>query len=648
MNFHFLGLRPTTILALSIVAYVGIFCTAVHADRRIANQKTKPVITTAPQPQTVLYKGTVVLYCKGHGSAPGLKIKWFRGQRELTGTRFDVFKSSERRSSSVGDDDSTIVVYSTIWLREVKKSKEFECRISNEHGQATALAQLTVIDEELRPSGFPQILNGPLVKTVEKKRDETMSCLTTGQPPPHVVWYKGEFPLVTRPGRVQVGRTGTLTIMNSTEEDEGKYTCVASNSVGTAVSDSGTLYVRERRENCEIKTGPHKFYEVMPGEGLNITCAAAGYPMPTVTWYQHMADGLEAVSESVQGINILHLRDIQASNNFTCIATSKLNNDTATTELRLQVLPEAPIEVKVINVTNHSARLEWRYEWRGGVESSSTSSLHYTIYYRPIGLQSGNNTELAIRHVTSQRYTIEGLLPYTRYLYRVSATNRVGESDKSDGASAKTLEAAPGQPPASINALLTTRMTPTEVFLDFERPATERNGEIVASVIYYVKLDDPEDELPPLEEWQRIEGDRSSATVGDLDSQSLYAICVSAVNKAGTGPPSNPYMIKTSFGVPPQPRDFRGRAESQDRITLEWKPPTVDRVTDMGDSNSTSYVVYTSCDVCEEQEFRMTETKFSYTNLLPNRAYYFRVAAKYASRDGVTSRPITVVTDMAG
>ncbi len=44
----------------------------------------------------------------------------------------------------------------------------------------------------------------------------------------------------------------------------------------------------------------------------------------------------------------------------------------------------------------------------------------------------------------------------------------------------------------------------------------------------------------------------------------------------------------------------------------------------------------------------MSETTFSYTNLLPNRAYRFRVAAKYASRDGVSSRPITVVTDMAG
>lgn len=75
---------------------------------------------------------------------------------------------------------------------------------------------------------------------------------------------------------------GSLQIENSEEDDQGKYECVAENSVGTEHSKSTNLYVKVRRVPPQFSRPPDLINEVMLGGNLTLTCVAVGSPMPRV------------------------------------------------------------------------------------------------------------------------------------------------------------------------------------------------------------------------------------------------------------------------------------------------------------------------------------------------------------------------------
>lgn len=77
---------------------------------------------------------------------------------------------------------------------------------------------------------------------------------------------------------------GSLQIDNSLTDDQGKYECVAENSVGTEHSKPTALYVKVRRVPPQFSVPPEPLNEVMLGANLTLTCVAVGSPMPYVKW----------------------------------------------------------------------------------------------------------------------------------------------------------------------------------------------------------------------------------------------------------------------------------------------------------------------------------------------------------------------------
>jgi len=621
--------------------YFFIFLTIIIKNYKVECQQG-PVFIHRPQSQTGLTKGNLVLFCKGTGGNK-LKIKWFRDDREIsTGMNRYTIRGPSKGST----------INSTLWITEARKRKEnarFKCVLSNEYGVIESVAQITIIDDEDKPDGFPVIKTGPTVKTVEKKRDESMLCIASGNPLPSIRWYKGFFPLVEKDRiRVSTDTTsdtikGMLTIINSTFSDVAKYHCIAENQLGTVISNGANLFVKERREKCAIKTGPNRFYEVSPGDDLNITCAAAGFPMPEVTWYKQNVDNqLIQVGNRVQGINRLFLTNIQFPSNYTCIAQSILNKDTATTEIRLQRLPETPTNLKEVpgSKTSRSLRVQWDYIPKYGVASTD---LYFKIFYRPIdnarsGNRTGSRDYIIIDHISSQSYIVTDLRPHTHYELRVGANNRIGGSDLSPNFFFITNEAAPERPPENVIAVLTSRMAPTEIFVQYSEPSLLRNGHITGAIIYYTKNAET---LPQLEDWMSKNSSESSGTIGGLLVNQVYAICVASTNRAGIGPPSRPFMIQTTFGVPTQPRNFDGEAESKNAIRVHWKSSSSSL-----NQSSTSYIILFRCVTCKTEQRVVVKgaEEFKVDSLHPNTAYLFRIAARVDDVTGVTSRPIRIST----
>jgi hypothetical protein len=96
-------------------------------------------------------------------------------------------------------------------VRKKKESGEYECVAENGNGDpVTATATLTVHEGETTPPahilnpfstdkalpvGFPQIIQNPAMKVVEKARHAVLVCEASGSPKPTITWIKDTMPI---------------------------------------------------------------------------------------------------------------------------------------------------------------------------------------------------------------------------------------------------------------------------------------------------------------------------------------------------------------------------------------------------------------------------------------------------------------------
>ncbi|XP_008286630.1 vascular endothelial growth factor receptor 1-like isoform X1 [Stegastes partitus] len=93
----------------------------------------------------------------------------------------------------------------------------------------------------------PVLLNNLTDCTVNVSSSVTLSCPSQGVPPPTITWYKDERSLLQGSGIVISAEDGTLHIDRITVEDQGLYTCQATNERGSAES-SAYIWVNSSSE----------------------------------------------------------------------------------------------------------------------------------------------------------------------------------------------------------------------------------------------------------------------------------------------------------------------------------------------------------------------------------------------------------------
>ena len=79
----------------------------------------------------------------------------------------------------------------------------------------------------------------PVTKTLELGTTRKVLCKAQGNPLPVVRWMKETEPMMNWPEHIE-DVNGTLLFNGVRHEDEGKYTCVATNSQGLI---SATVYI---------------------------------------------------------------------------------------------------------------------------------------------------------------------------------------------------------------------------------------------------------------------------------------------------------------------------------------------------------------------------------------------------------------------
>ncbi|XP_070527303.1 tyrosine-protein phosphatase Lar isoform X10 [Cardiocondyla obscurior] len=578
----------------------------------ITYMTSPPTILVKPQSQQVKAGGIASFYCTAEG-APPPQIHW------------------RKNGKRISQSQSRYVVHqyengALLRIEPVKPSRDntnYECLAENGVGDAvSAEATLTGYETENLPMGFPMITQAPTTKVVEMGHNAVLLCTAVGSPTPIISWVRDMLPIDTSNPRYTVLDSGALQITESDVSDQGKYECVANNSVGTEYSKSTTLYVKVRRVSPSFSIPPPPVSEVMLGGSLNLTCVAVGAPMPYVKWRKDPATDLTPEDNLPVGKNVLMLTDIKESANYTCTAASDLGVIDATTMVKVQSLPGPPENVQVSDITATSVKLSWSYKGPDELQ-------YYVIQHKP---KHVNQAYAEISGITTMYYHVRSLSPYTEYELYVIAVNSIGRGPPSAPVIVTTGETKPGTAPRKVQVR---PLSSSTMVIQWDEPETP-NGQVTGYKVYYTT-----DSNQPMASWQYQMVDNSQlTTISELTPHTIYTIRVQALTSVGPGPLSLPVQIKTQQGVPSQPEMLTAVDIGETKVTLQWSKPAHSA------ENILSYELYWNDTYAKEKHHRRIPVTENYTltGLYPNTLYYVWLAARSQRGEGATTIPYPVRT----
>jgi len=133
----------------------------------------------------------------------------------------------------------------------------------------------------------PAITSHPQSLAVNQGAGATFSITASGSPAPAYQWRKNGVPVS--------GATGsTYTLVAVQPGDAADYTCVVSNSAGSATSNPATLVVRTPPQFTVQPLGLTR----VRGASFTLSVAASGFPAPSFRWYRDGAEISGAVGAS--------------------------------------------------------------------------------------------------------------------------------------------------------------------------------------------------------------------------------------------------------------------------------------------------------------------------------------------------------------
>ncbi|KAM6311081.1 neurofascin isoform 4-T4 [Podargus strigoides] len=353
------------------------------------------------------------LVCRANGN-PKPAIQWL-----VNGEPIEA--SPPNPSREVAGD--TIVFRDT----QIGSSAVYQCNASNEHGYLLANAFVSVLDVP------PRIL-GPrnqLIRVIQNNRTR-LDCPFFGSPIPTLRWFKNGQGNTLDGGNYKAHENGSLEMNMARKEDQGIYTCVATNILGKAEAQ-----VRlEVKDPTRIVRGPED-QVVKRGSMPRLHCRIKHDPTLklTVTWLKDDAPLYlgNRMKKEDDGLTIYGVAE-KDQGDYTCVASTELDKDLAKAYLtvlavpanRLRDLtkerPDQPRDLELSDLAERSVQLTWI----PGDDNNSPIT-DYIVQFEEDRFQPGvwhNHS----RYPGSVNSAFLRLSPYVNYQFRVIAVNEVGSS----------------------------------------------------------------------------------------------------------------------------------------------------------------------------------------------------------------------------
>ncbi|RWS25775.1 neural cell adhesion molecule 2 precursor-like protein [Leptotrombidium deliense] len=159
------------------------------------------------------------------------------------------------------NSDYTIINNTILLLGDANDSlvAKYEIKLSFEKGETSFIENTIVLVHEK-----PKIKEPTKTKfNVEENTFFGVACNATGKPKPITKWLKYDKPIALN---------ASLVFENISRQDEGVFTCIAENEIGT---DSKSIKIRTFRRPYIEKIFPSTVKE---GENTSLVCEAEGYP----------------------------------------------------------------------------------------------------------------------------------------------------------------------------------------------------------------------------------------------------------------------------------------------------------------------------------------------------------------------------------
>ncbi|NXE93182.1 HMCN1 protein, partial [Menura novaehollandiae] len=299
---------------------------------------------------------------------------------------------------------------------EVSDTGQYVCKAINIAGRDDKNFHLNVY--------VPPSIEGPEQELLSESISNpvTFVCDATGIPPPTLVWLKNGKPIEGLDSlEVHILSGGSkLQIARSQLLDSGTYTCIASNTEGTAQK----TYV------LAIQVPPSIAGSEMPsevsvllGESIQLVCNASGVPTPDMQW---LKDGKAVAGDKVtpDGSTLNISRALTSdTGKYTCVATSPAGEEDRIFNLNVYVPP------KIANSKDEAEELTALLDTSLNIECAATGTPPPQLHWLKNGLPLSVSSQIRLLSA-GQILRLARVQTSDTAVYTCVASNRAGVDNK--------------------------------------------------------------------------------------------------------------------------------------------------------------------------------------------------------------------------
>uniref|UniRef100_A0A5F9DHL3 Neurofascin n=1 Tax=Oryctolagus cuniculus TaxID=9986 RepID=A0A5F9DHL3_RABIT len=440
----------------------------------------------------------------------------------------------------------------TIIFRDTQISSRavYQCNTSNEHGYLLANAFVSVLDVP------PRMLSprNQLIRVILYNRTR-LDCPFFGSPIPTLRWFKNGQGSNLDGGNYHVHENGSLEIKMIRKEDQGIYTCVATNILGKA----------ENQVRLEVKD-PTRIYR-MPedqvakrGTTVQLECRVKHDPSLklTVSWLKdeeplYISNRMKKEDDSLTIFGVAE----KDQGSYTCVASTELDQDLAKAYLTVPGRPDRPRDLELTDLAERSVRLTWI---PGDANNSPITD--YVVQFEEDQFQPGvwHDHSKFPGNVNS---AVLQLSPYVNYQFRVIAINEVGSSHPSlPSERYRTSGAPPESNPGDVKGEGTRKNNMEITWTPMN--ATSAFGPNLRYIVKWRRRE-------TRDAWNNATVWGSRYVVGQTPVYVPYEIRVQAENDFGKAPEPETVIGYSGEDYPrAAPTDVKVRVMNSTAISLQW------------------------------------------------------------------------------
>ncbi|CAH2316004.1 hemicentin-2 [Pelobates cultripes] len=270
----------------------------------------------------------LILSCHVTGY-PAPKVSWLRNDQRIM----------EQDDVEILDGGKTLAIQQV----QHGHSGQYTCKADSDAGSAEA-----TVDVSVQELPVVTITGGNSVYATFRE-PLVLECQVSGTPPPTLSWWKDGIPLPSSGAKLQ--------IKSISLDDEGVYTCVATNPAGEGRQDVFlNVLVPPNIEPTDVN---HTVVENLPA---SLECLISGSPFPLVSWYrgEELITAMPGITLLNEG-RILQIERAQRSDSgeYRCVASNTVGTSELLYTLDVYVPPKiAPMTDLATFLANEDVWLE--------------------------------------------------------------------------------------------------------------------------------------------------------------------------------------------------------------------------------------------------------------------------------------------------